>query len=43
MVVWIVGMSGSGKTYFAKKLCEHLKKNKKKIIWIDGDDFRKKY
>ena len=44
MVIWIIGKSGSGKTYLSKYLIKSLKKKKlKKIIWIDGDKFRKKY
>ena len=38
MVVWIIGYSGSGKTYLASRL---LKKIKGKKIHIDGDDVRK--
>ncbi len=40
MVIWIIGLSGSGKSFFAKKLVDKLKK-KKKVIWVDGDDVRK--
>ena len=44
MVIWIIGKSGSGKTYFSKHLIKNLKKKiKNKIIWIDGDKFRKKF
>ena len=39
MVVWIIGKSGSGKTFLSKKLFSKIK-NKKKIL-IDGDDVRK--
>lgn len=38
MVVWIVGLSGSGKTFLAKKI---IKKIKGKKIHIDGDEIRK--
>ena len=38
MVIWIIGLSGSGKTYLAKKL---IKKIKGKTILIDGDVVRK--
>ena len=38
MVIWIIGLSGSGKTYLAKKL---IKKIKGKKILIDGDVVRK--
>ena len=39
MVIWIIGLSGSGKSYLARNICKKFKK--KKIIWIDGDDVRK--
>lgn len=40
MIIWIIGKSGSGKTYLMKKLSKKLK-NKKKIFLLDGDEFRK--
>ena len=43
MVIWIIGVSGSGKSFFAKRLNQKLKIKRKKIIWVDGDKFRKKY
>lgn len=44
MVIWIIGKSGSGKTYLAKQLYKSFKSLlKSKIIWIDGDNFRKKF
>lgn len=39
MVIWIIGRSGSGKTFFAKKLKSALTISK--IIHIDGDEVRK--
>ena len=41
MVIWITGMSGSGKTFYANKICTHLKKKYKNIFLIDGDEIRK--
>jgi adenylylsulfate kinase-like enzyme len=38
MVIWIIGQSGSGKTYLGKKIFSKIKSNKK--IIIDGDDIR---
>lgn len=38
MVVWIIGISGSGKSFFAKKI---LNKIKGKKIHVDGDEVRK--
>lgn len=43
MVIWIIGKSGSGKSFLAKKLFSKIKSKNKKTIWIDGDNFRKKY
>ena len=43
MVIWIIGVSGSGKSFFAGKLSKKLQTLTKKLIWIDGDKFRKKY
>ncbi len=40
MVIWIIGLSGSGKTFFSKKIYEKIK-NKNKTILIDGDEVRK--
>ena len=39
MVIWIIGKSGSGKSFYAKELIKKIK-NKNKIH-IDGDDVRK--
>lgn len=40
MVIWIIGLSGSGKTYLSKKIKIKLKK-KIKFIHLDGDKIRK--
>lgn len=40
MVIWIVGKSSSGKTFFGKKLFKILSKNKKSFF-VDGDDVRR--
>ena len=39
MVIWIIGKSGSGKTFFAKKLKKKISNDK--IIHVDGDEIRK--
>lgn len=39
-LIWITGLSGSGKTILGKKVYEALKKKYKNIIFLDGDDFR---
>ena len=38
MVIWIIGLSGSGKTFLSKKIFKKL--NGKKIL-VDGDVVRK--
>ena len=43
MVVWIIGLSGSGKTFLSRNLFSELKKQHKKVKWIDGDKFRSKF
>lgn len=40
MVIWIVGKSGSGKTFFSKKIFKILHKQKKCFL-VDGDEVRK--
>ncbi len=37
---WITGLSGSGKTTFAKKLVEKLELKKERTVLIDGDVIR---
>ena len=41
MVIWFVGLSGSGKSYFANQILRILNKKKIKAIHIDGDEVRK--
>lgn len=43
MVIWIIGLSGSGKTFLSRNLLFQLKKKYKKVKWIDGDEFRNKF
>jgi adenylylsulfate kinase-like enzyme len=43
MVIWIIGKSGSGKTYLAKILNKKFNKKLRKIKLIDGDKFRKSF
>tara|TARA_Y100000768_G_scaffold378397_1_gene352787 strand:- start:418 stop:927 length:510 start_codon:yes stop_codon:yes gene_type:complete len=39
-LIWITGISGVGKTTFAKKIYNQLKKSNDKIIILDGDKMR---
>ena len=41
MVIWFVGLSGSGKSYFADQILNILNKKRIKAIHIDGDEVRK--
>ena len=41
-VVWLTGLSGTGKTTLANNLKKKLLNTKKKVLLIDGDKFRKK-
>ena len=41
MVVWFIGLSGSGKTTISNKFIKEIKKKTKKhIIHLDGDEIR---
>ena len=41
MVIWIVGLSGSGKTTIGAKLAVALRSNGRPTVIVDGDDMRK--
>ncbi len=41
-IIWLTGLSGSGKTTIAKKIQKKLKKKNFRIKRVDGDTFRKK-
>jgi adenylylsulfate kinase-like enzyme len=41
MVIWLIGMSGSGKTTIGKRLFENLKAKKPNTVLVDGDQIRK--
>ena len=41
-IIWLTGLSGSGKTTIAKKLQKKLKIKNFRIKRVDGDTFRKK-
>ncbi len=40
MVIWLIGMSASGKTTIGKELYAKLKTSNEKWVFIDGDAFR---
>ena len=41
--ILIMGLPGSGKTYLAQHLLEHLQNDKKRVAWLNADNVRKKY
>ncbi len=41
MVIWLIGLSGSGKSFYANKIFKKLEKKNKKAIVVDGDEIRK--
>ena len=40
MVVWIIGLSGAGKTTLANEVVAHVRRNQSNIVLIDGDVVR---
>ena len=40
MIIWFIGLSGSGKTYLSDLLYEKIKLIKKNTFLMDGDNFR---
>ena len=41
MVVWIIGLSGAGKTTIGRGIYSHIKKRYPNTIFLDGDEIRK--
>ena len=41
-IIWLTGLSGTGKTTISNALYRKIKSKKFKVKKIDGDDFRKK-
>ena len=40
MVIWLIGISGSGKTTIGTQLFKKLRATKNKWVFLDGDDLR---
>ena len=40
-IIWLTGLSGSGKSTISNYLTKILKKKKFKVLKVDGDIFRK--
>lgn len=43
MVVWIMGLSGAGKTTLARKVVEELRNSVSNVVLIDGDEIREMF
>ena len=43
MVVWIIGLSGAGKTTLANKIVSNLRKSETSVVLIDGDSIREAF
>ena len=41
MIIWITGLSGSGKTSLAKEIVKLLRSQGKNVVLLDGDELRK--
>tara|TARA_B100000902_G_scaffold387589_1_gene431940 strand:+ start:107 stop:604 length:498 start_codon:yes stop_codon:yes gene_type:complete len=41
MVIWIIGLSGAGKTTLGKRVFEKLKPETPNLVYLDGDELRK--
>lgn len=41
-IVWFTGQPGSGKTVLGQMLVKYYEKQKRKVVFIDGDDLREK-
>ncbi len=37
MVIWLIGMSGAGKTVIGREVCALLKKKRPGVVFFDGD------
>ena len=43
MIIWIIGLAGSGKTTLGRALCEKMNEKNKKVCFIDGDSMRQAF
>ena len=43
MVVWLIGLSGAGKTTLAEKIAQDVRERGRNIVILDGDRIRELY
>ena len=43
MIIWIIGLAGSGKTTLGKELYQKMKANNEKVCFVDGDSMRQAF
>tara|TARA_B100000315_G_scaffold259024_1_gene313267 strand:+ start:225 stop:1223 length:999 start_codon:yes stop_codon:yes gene_type:complete len=43
VIIWIIGLAGSGKTTLGKALYQKIKENNQKVCFIDGDSIRRAF
>lgn len=41
MVIWLIGLSGAGKSTVGRLLYQQLKSRNKNLVYLDGDDLRR--
>ena len=40
MIIWVIGLAGSGKTTFGKEIYNYIKQESNSTVFLDGDNFR---
>lgn len=40
MVIWLIGLSGAGKTTIGRQLADRLRERGRPVVMLDGDQFR---
>ena len=40
MIIWLIGLSGAGKSVIGRKLAEQLKSEHDNLVYLDGDNLR---